>query len=106
MNEVAEVTPLTTLRPMIIFARYRPVVAHLYNLIFNFLLFLNFLNVLIFESLYLSPNALNSILMVESHLYERHVIEHFFLHLIEGCHLGRDHVLDHLFLLFKLIYNN
>jgi hypothetical protein len=51
VDEVAEVISLATLRPVVIFAGNSPVIANLNQLIFNFLLFLNLFNVLIFEYL-------------------------------------------------------
>ena len=68
MNEMAEITPLATHWPMIIFAGDSSIIADLNQLIFNLLLFLNLFNILIFENLNLAFDTLNAMLVVESQL--------------------------------------
>lgn len=68
MNKVAEIAPLATLRPMVIFAWDRPVVANLNQLILNFFVFLNLLSILIFENLNLALDALDAVLVIKSQL--------------------------------------
>jgi hypothetical protein len=106
MDEMAEVSSLASLRPMVVLARHSPIISNFDELIFNFLFLLALLEIGLLDGLDLSLDVLDAMLVVEAHLDHGHGLQVLIGHLRELLNLLKDELIYGLPLLFQLLYTN
>jgi hypothetical protein len=75
MDKMTEVTSLASLRPVVILTWHCPIISDLYELVLNFLFLLALFKIGLLQSLDLSLDVLDAMLVIEAHLDHRHRLQ-------------------------------